>query len=132
MDNRALGVTPMSETAEQAIVPRDAVLGFAVTMERQLRKHDSQRGPDGWVGEDPLFLLSRLKEELFELDRVMNDWDGSEPLERMERARLEAADVANFAMMIAETTHEHGSDSVAGYDLHQRITAVREPVSNRA
>lgn len=71
---------------------RPSVLEFAQKMERKLRLHDD-RG--GWAGCNVMWLEKRMEEELSELESAMlagspDDIDD------------EAADVANFLMMISE------------------------------
>jgi len=70
---------------------RPEVASFAALMEAELRKHDDR---PGWKGEDPHWLLARLNEEVIELANALLDHSKSLP--------HEAADVANFAMMIAD------------------------------
>jgi hypothetical protein len=75
---------------------REPVRWFATQMERKLRKHDDR---DGWGTFRLDQLFERLCEEVDELR-----------LEVERRAGLgiigEAADVANFAMMIADRVRE--------------------------
>lgn len=92
---------------------RPEVAAFAQAMEAKLREND-HKGRVGWKGEDTNWLLRRLREETDELASVVarqaigaaqytgeaaqnerRDWY------RPEVTR-EAADVANFAMMIAD------------------------------
>ena len=73
---------------------RKEVLWFAEQMEIELRKHDNR---PGWKGSGLIQLLERLEEELGELhDEIY--------LNPMFTKKIikEAADVANFAMMIAD------------------------------
>lgn len=73
------------------------VLGFALEMERKLSKNRHKGDREGWVDESSDWLLGRLKEELSELRKAaLNGTD--------EDVRGEAADVANFAMMIADVS----------------------------
>lgn len=80
-----------------AETPRDVtlrpeVLAFAQVMERKLRQHDAERGAS-WKDCDWQFLRDRLDTEVFELTvAVQKDRGVAE----------EAADVANFAMMLAD------------------------------
>lgn len=86
--------------------PRIAVQEFACQMERNLRKHDDERGYDGWKGDGDLgFLLDRLGQELREVrtvyrkaNRPSTGWDMT--LKERERFASELADVGNFAMML--------------------------------
>lgn len=72
---------------------RPAVLRFACAMETKLRKHDSDRGPDGWLDCSRTWLLERIDQERDELARAV---------ETGHRGTIaaEAVDVANFAMML--------------------------------
>ncbi|MFA5744540.1 MAG: hypothetical protein WC936_07030 [Candidatus Nanoarchaeia archaeon] len=71
---------------------RPSVLRFAQLMEKNLRAHDDK---GGWDNCNVIWLVERMQEELVELEDAMiagapDDIDD------------EAADVANFLMMIAE------------------------------
>ncbi len=94
-DYRALAAAPGTE------VVRPEVAAFALLMEAKLREKD-HRG--GWDECTTAWLMSRLREEAKELAGELSrrtDFDGEED----RWARLigrEAADVANFAMMIAD------------------------------
>lgn len=100
---RAEPYTPGQDgTAPQPDGIRESVLAFAWAMEERLRKYDDERGKRGWMTSDPGDLFERLLEEAEELRAVL-------AIEYVEfppwtRYREEAADVANFAMMIADTT----------------------------
>jgi len=75
---------------------RDSVRRFAEEMEFQLRRHDDRGGwEDGQC--EPKWLLSRLKEEVIELSKAMSNPNG-----RVTNVAHESADIANFAMMIAD------------------------------
>lgn len=76
---------------------RDPVRRFALAMETKLRRHDKERGENGWEGDDLLRLTRRLREETDELVQACR----AEPIS-MQALVSEAADVANFAMMIAD------------------------------
>lgn len=71
---------------------REEVLWFAERMELKLKANDHK---GHWSGEGYKYLLQRLKEEVSELENA---------LEHMPSAIVidEAADVANFAMMLAD------------------------------
>lgn len=69
---------------------RIEVYWFAQQMERKLQEHDDR---PGWIGEREGYLLDRLHQEVCELAET------SKPLDIIN----EAADVANMAMMIADT-----------------------------
>jgi len=72
---------------------RPAVQTFAEAMEKKLRKHDKDRGSDGWLNESNNYLLERAFDEWIEL---------REATQRLntKNTRQEAVDLANFAMMI--------------------------------
>jgi NTP pyrophosphatase (non-canonical NTP hydrolase) len=77
----------------EPMVLRPCVQRFAEAMERKLRDNDHK---PGWQHDIPASLVERAREELDELDdAVLCGEDASFILD-------EAADVANFAMMIAE------------------------------
>ena len=63
-------------------------------MEQKLRKHDDSRG-DSWKDESPEWHLARLKKEVAELEKAVASEHGYDQ---------EAADVANFAMFVSETS----------------------------
>lgn len=75
---------------------RAPLQSFANLMEMKLAKHDEDRGPTDWRNSTQASLVRRLREELAELETALID--GAE----VSRVREEAADVANFAMMIAD------------------------------
>ena len=77
---------------------RPEVAAFAQAMEAQLRANDHK---PGWRGDSPEILMRRLYEEAGELRRCVVC---REPWSAEEAARVlkEAADVANFAMMVAD------------------------------
>lgn len=80
---------------------RPEVMAFADLMEAQLRANDHK---GGWKGCDPHWLHDRLLEEAAELQdagRWKSDGLGVQGCYARAVAR-EAADVANFAMMIAD------------------------------
>jgi len=85
---------------------REAVSWFAEQMERKLSVHDDRCG---WSPEccDYDFLLKRLREELNEFEdiyfgAVINPEHG-----QCQQIIDEAADVANFAMMLADRAREN-------------------------
>jgi len=77
---------------ERLKFPRSEVRWFAERMETRLRVNDYTRQ---WKEKSFDYLLERLFEEAFELEK-----SGEEPGEAID----DAADVANFAMMIADNT----------------------------
>ena len=67
------------------------VYWFALEMVRKLDSNKPKKGGrEGWENDDPLALLGRLREEVEELSAARNDIG-------------EAADVANMAMMVADS-----------------------------
>lgn len=72
---------------------RAEVLWFAQAMERELQANDHK---SHWSGCEVTYLLRRLRDEMGELDRALSNGAPS------ERIISEAADVANFAMMVAD------------------------------
>ena len=75
---------------------RPEVRWFAEQMEARLRANDHKTG---WLDCNDSWLLGRLREELEELAGEVLAWGESR---RPEYVVKEAADVANFAMMIAD------------------------------
>ena len=78
---------------------RDTVRWFAEQMEAKLAANDRERGDDGWLGAHGLhhrYFLSRLLDEVLELQAAIVS---GKPINMVIG---EAADVANFAMMIAD------------------------------
>lgn len=83
---------------------RPEVLTFACEMERQLRANDHK---GGWQQCAPDWLFGRMREEENELLAAMvrvelDPWHATAGRTTVERVVHEAADVANFAMMIAD------------------------------
>jgi len=76
---------------------RPEVAEFALAMEHELRNND---GKGGWEEEEFDYLLRRLREETDELERVL--FTRKHTAGGLSRVRNEAADVANFAMMISD------------------------------
>lgn len=70
---------------------------FAAAMAERL---DANSHKSGWADMTPGALLRRLKQEVGELDRAIKS--GAVP----EQVIREAADVANFAAMIADVVRE--------------------------
>lgn len=78
---------------------RAEVVAFAHLMEAQLRANDHK---PGWRGENPWPLLDRLHEEAAELAEELQPGSRTDLATWRLRLGAEAADVANFAMMIAD------------------------------
>lgn len=88
-------MTPETKaTMEQLTEPREAVEWFARRMEEQLKKNDHK---GGWEDEMRSYLARRLLEETGELMELFlkGNYLRSDIIN-------ECADVANFAMMIAD------------------------------
>jgi len=88
---------------------RPSVRRFAAAMEAQLRKNDD-KGSEGWMYETYDAMLSRLadetkelKGEVVKLAKIPEDGDATNTLERIVK---EAADVANFAMFVADLAYK--------------------------
>ncbi len=75
---------------------RPEVLMFARLMERKLRRDDEKKGPGGWKASKARALFDRMLVEVVELDNTIRCNSGPEDV------ALEAADVANLAMMVAD------------------------------
>lgn len=90
----------MANVPESTPMPRDEVVEFSLDMEEQLAKNDHK---GGWDDLSIPHLMSRLAEEYAELTRVLQQpCSYEEDIKRdAEDIIAEAADVANFAMMIA-------------------------------
>jgi len=77
---------------------RPEVAAFALRMEAKLRENDGKPGKTGWKLSSPWGLLDRLRGETHELEQAMY-----QPVWRSQQQVInEAADVANFDMMIAD------------------------------
>lgn len=79
---------------------RDIVMFMAVQMEFKLSENRHKGDREGWLGDDPASLLSRVDEEAEELRNQY--WNGPRLGGELW---LEAADVANMAMMVADCTN---------------------------
>ena len=73
---------------------RPEVIRMARVMEYKLRLNDHK---GGWKNGMPLWFLTRLAEEVGELSKAVRTCPHNDP-----RVHFEAADVANFAMMVAD------------------------------
>lgn len=83
----------------EAVAWRPEVVAFANLMETQLRANDHK---PGWKGEEASPLISRLFEEANELDDEFHNGSRTDAGAWRASVGREAADVANFAMMIAD------------------------------
>ena len=77
---------------------------FAEQMELRLRANDYK---GGWEASPLAYLNGRLREEMNELDREVFPLSEADP----KRVTHEAADVANFAMMIADRARRQGHNN---------------------
>lgn len=84
--------------SDQIIELRPEVLRFAQAMEARLRANDHK---GGWKDCRTSYLFERLEEEAKELRGTMF---GNEKDRLHAQILPEAADVANFAMMLADVT----------------------------
>ena len=84
---------------------RKEVKDFAESMEYKLQTHDDR---PGWKYCPPDWLIKRLKEELAEVEKVLDErGDGW-----LTRLTMECADVANFAMMIQDAAIAQWADTI--------------------
>lgn len=78
---------------------RGEIMSFASQMEAKMKENDDR---NGWEYEGYLWLLSRLKQETKELKLAIKCAIRLECRANLSEVIREAADVANFAMMIAD------------------------------
>ena len=74
-------------------MPRKQVIEFADSMESKLKENDHK---SGWGNLTSSYLLLRLREEVDELEHAIRSGKSS------KEVISEAADVANFSMMLAD------------------------------
>ena len=107
IENRqANALVECANEAQRLAEVRPEVRRFALAMEERLRANEHK---GGWRDLAVSYLMARLHEESAELDEVVRL--GGSP----EQAKHDAADVANFAMMVADgiaTLRELVSDQV--------------------
>lgn len=111
MENEAKVTRP--ETADDQIV--NTVAWFAAEMRAKLFEN---RHKGGWRDCTTAYLLRRLKREIGELEGILVLADGLPPANCLEIGRAinmlhdqvarESADIANFAMMIADPARKPG------------------------
>ena len=82
------------EKLEMDDLPRKQILRFAMDMERELLENDHK---SGWSGMPLGYLLRRVRQEVEELSKAIAE---------KKNVVGEAADVANFCMMIADNWRE--------------------------
>jgi len=80
------------------------VLAFARRMEAKLAKNRHKGDRDGWITCNPDDLAFRIQDELNELQEALRRVRSKNNVVAPEREAIinEAADVANFAMMVAD------------------------------
>ncbi len=93
----------------QVIAARPSVRRFAAAMEERLRAND-HKGAEGWMFETYAALLPRVRDELVELKAAIKELsetpEDTDATNKLERTVKEAADVANFAMFIADLAYK--------------------------
>ena len=91
--------------------PRPQIMRLAMEMERKLRLNEHKGGRRVWLGTARIKLIEDLKVEVVELEKAIDDH-----IEDRGRGLAgileEAADVANFAMMIADDKELDGTDNL--------------------
>lgn len=92
-------LTSIQPKAAPEVYLRPEVRTFANLMEAQVRENDHKRG---WKNDTPKALWDRLREEATELLDALSFRDQLHPYAFSQNIGAEAADVANFAMMIAD------------------------------
>jgi NTP pyrophosphatase (non-canonical NTP hydrolase) len=110
---------PFWSLANAVVALRPSVVWFAVQMERKLALHDDREGWSKWEVSKFPYLLARLGEELQELMMAIDIAKDA----TMETASAcsdaiveEAADIANFAMMIADIATRQWHRCFGDYD----------------
>lgn len=91
-------------TLDELSLPRDPILRFSRIMETKLREHDDR---DGWEDCDLVWLFERAEDEMKELKKEITMYMNHSSLSPKwlvikERVQREAADVANFCMMMSD------------------------------
>ena len=89
----------------EEVKPRPALAEFAVFMEETLRKHDDEKGERGWVTDSSCSVASLLDALQVEVNELKDAYRECDP----GRVEAECADVANFAMMIADRLRCRGT-----------------------
>ena len=90
------------------------VLAFAQKMEHKLSLNRHKGDRSGWVNQDPQALLTRVDEEVVELNAAV-DMGGE-----ADDVWFEAADVANVAMMSADA-YNQGSKNFLNRELTKQM-----------
>lgn len=84
---------------------RNEVISFAELMELKLSMHDEKRG-DEWKKEPIEFFMARIEEEYAELLEAVISGN-------MKNIQYEAADVANFLMMLSWKVQDDWAEKMA-------------------
>lgn len=118
---------------------RPCVRRFAEAMEAALREHDGDRGHHGWREATEFTLLGRLDIEMEEFREAIHKhrravpWDeddaevGSRGLRKAKKAvAKEAADVGNFAMMIADVLQALPEEPTEAEKKAEKLSMGRE------
>lgn len=115
--SRALSARPVPAD----LAARPEVRAFALAMEAKLRENDHR---PGWKGDDPARLLERLREEADEVGELLafNAYRLA-PRDMLD----ECADVANFAMMIADVCGGLAVEAPASVDKCKLCGATNAP-----
>lgn len=97
-------LVPPSQRKKVFIGPRRSVRWFAREMEIKLRENDDK---GGWEECSTAYLLDKLRRELEELRDAEQRYQEAKPgsldvPDLMKKIQRECADVANYAMMIAD------------------------------
>jgi NTP pyrophosphatase (non-canonical NTP hydrolase) len=97
------------EKERMLMLLRKEIKSFSENMERKLKENDYK---EHWSKSNYSYLIQRLHEEVDELDEALSsfvigqamprDLSGSYSIEQYGEVVEECADVANFAMMIAD------------------------------
>jgi NTP pyrophosphatase (non-canonical NTP hydrolase) len=88
-------------------MPREQVQWFAEQMEKKLQENDRK---GGWEGCNLHWLIERIEIETKELRTAVNLYMSlRDPKEKINIIK-EAADIANFAMMIADIVRKYSKD----------------------
>lgn len=90
---------------KQTIYVRPEVARFAQLMEMKLSMHDEERG-DSWQKENTDFFMVRIEEEYAELLEAVITGN-------MKKIQYEAADVANFLMMLSWKVEDEWAEKLA-------------------
>ncbi len=80
------------------------ILEFAFRMEAKLAQNRHKGNRDGWLKDDPIVLVERMLDETVEVQQCFTYGnDGRAEIDNAEALADECADVANFAMMTADS-----------------------------